>query len=50
MKSFIDRMYKQNVSFKIPRINNDNKQIRETYVPFKREFEQNFLKLFGIIL
>jgi len=29
---------------------NNNKKLNENYVPFKREFEQNFLRLFGIIL
>lgn len=29
---------------------NNNKKSNKNYVPFKREFEQNFLKLFGIIL
>lgn len=43
-------IHTQQVSFKIPRGDNDNRQFKETYIPFKREFEQNFLKLFGIIL
>lgn len=47
MKKVICR---QNAPSKIPRVDNDNRQQKESYVPFKREFEQNFLRLFGIIL
>ncbi|MBN9413560.1 MAG: hypothetical protein J0H12_06540 [Candidatus Paracaedimonas acanthamoebae] len=42
-------MYAQAVSFKLPRFDNDNKQPKKTYIPFEREFEQNFLKLSGIV-
>lgn len=47
MKKF---MYPHKIPFTVPLSNNDNRQIKETYVPFKHEFEENFLKLFGIIL
>jgi hypothetical protein len=43
-------IHNQKFISKLPKIDNDNRKENGFYVPFKREFEQNFLKLFGIIL
>jgi len=45
-----NQIVKQGFVSKLPKIDNDNRKENGFYVPFKREFEQNFLKLFGIIL
>lgn len=43
-------LYDNKGPFTVPLYDNDNHQMKETYVPFKHEFEENFLKLCETIL